>query len=274
MLKNQFIIDTACQAPIGVFDSGIGGLSILKILQSYLPKEQFIYYADSAYAPYGEKTDKFIIDRCITIADQLLHHYAIKALVVACNTATAAAITDLRLKYPHIPIIGIEPALKPAVAHSVTHKVAVLATRSTLSSIRFQSLLQEVQAQSPITHIMCHACDGLADAIEKHWFNLDHPIIHTGIQHHLNTMRIKDNYDTLVLGCTHYPLVLNIWRQYIPHSVYIIDNGMAIAQQLERRLNALHLRNQQFIMPASVYLSSESTKVVDKIEWFMKDLIN
>jgi glutamate racemase len=262
------------QAPIGVFDSGIGGLSILKALQLHLPKERFVYYADSAYAPYGEKPDTFIQERCLAIVNELYYQHAIKALVVACNTATAAAIAQLRFSYPTMPIIGIEPALKPAVAHSITNKIIVMATRGTLSSTKFQGLLHTVQTQSPTVHITCHACDGLAGIIEQHWFDLNHSKIHENIQQHLaavnininlnvNNISIKNinnninnNYDTLVLGCTHYPLVLNVWRQYVPASFCIVDNGIAVAQQLQRRLEGLNLLNESCVIVQPVYLSS------------------
>ncbi|MEN9911967.1 MAG: Glutamate racemase [Pseudomonadota bacterium] len=255
------------QAPIGVFDSGIGGLSILKALQLHLPKERFVYYADSEYAPYGEKTDTFIQERCLAIVHELYHQHFIKALVVACNTATAVAIAQLRLSYPTMPIIGIEPALKPAVAHSITNKVIVMATRGTLSSTKFQGLLHTVQTQSPTVKIVCHACDGLAGIIEQYWFDLNHFKIHENIQQHLaavnininlnvNSISINNNYDTLVLGCTHYPLVLNVWRQYVPAFFYIVDNGIAVAQQLQRRLKSLNLLNESNVIIQPIYLSS------------------
>ncbi len=251
------------QAPIGVFDSGIGGLSILKALQVHLPKERFVYYADSAYAPYGEKTNTFIQERSLAIAYELYHQHGIKALVVACNTATAVAIVPLRLGYPTMPIIGVEPALKPAIAHSITNKVIVMATRGTLSSTKFQDLLHTVQMHSPTVKIVCHACDGLAGIIEQHQFDLNHAKIHESIQLHLAAVNINTHindvdrrYDTLVLGCTHYPLVLNIWRKYLPSSVCIIDNGSAIAQQLQRRLDSLNLLNESNVIIQPVYLSS------------------
>ena len=149
-------------APLGVFDSGVGGLSVLKALRAELPLENFIYIADSAHAPYGERDDAYVIARARAITDCLVGQ-RIKALVVACNTATAAAIDLLRIEYPLLPIIGVEPALKPAVALSKTGHIAVLATRSTLGSARFEALMA---AHKGPAHIVVEPCDGLADAIE------------------------------------------------------------------------------------------------------------
>ena len=130
----------AVKAPIGVFDSGIGGLSVLNALQAALPNENFIYLADNGHAPYGERDTAHVLARSRAVA-QYLARQKIRALVIACNTATAAAIDLLRTQHPHLPIIGVEPALKPAVALSKTGRIGVMATRSTLTSARFQALL-------------------------------------------------------------------------------------------------------------------------------------
>src|SRR5690606_18971645 len=126
-----------------VFDSGIGGLSVLQALRHELPLEQFVYVADSAHAPYGEKGDDFVRARTHAIAQYLHHHHGIKALVIACNTATAASVESLRAAMPDIPMIGVEPAIKPAAASSQTHHVGVMATRGTVQSRRFQKLIDD-----------------------------------------------------------------------------------------------------------------------------------
>jgi len=149
-------------APVGVFDSGIGGLSVLKALRAELPLENFIYFADSDHAPYGEPDDAYVITRSSAVVAHLVSQN-IKALVIACNTATAAAIDLLRAEYP-LPIIGVEPALKPAVAASKTGHIAVMATRSTLASLKFQVLMA---AQKGLSHVNVAPCDGLADAVER-----------------------------------------------------------------------------------------------------------
>ena len=148
---------------IGVFDSGIGGLSVLKALQTEMPYESFVYIADSSHAPYGERDDTYVIDRALAVTKYLVDRN-VKALVVACNTATAAAIDALRSTYPELPIIGVEPALKPAVQLSRTKRIAVMATRGTLASARFAALLAAHSSQARFTLV---PCDGLADAIEQ-----------------------------------------------------------------------------------------------------------
>ena len=221
---------------IGVFDSGIGGLSVLKALRAELPQESFVYIADSVHAPYGERDEAYVIDRSRAMAAHLVRQN-IKALVIACNTATAAAIHVLRAEYPLLPIIGVEPALKPAVALSKTGHVAVMATRSTLASARFDALMA---AQKGLAHFTVVPCDGLADAIERSadagnatetiaaCARITCRIGHFGTQ--------KGNIDTLVLGCTHYPFAAAHLRTLVGPDVQIVDNGEAVARQTRRQL--------------------------------------
>ena len=223
--------------PIGVFDSGIGGLSILKALRAEMPQESFVYYADSAHNPYGSKGDAFVIDRSRAITQQLINDHHIKALVVACNTATAAAVAVLRDEHPSLPIIGVEPALKPAVAISQTQRIAVLATRGTLQSAKFLALKATLQGQA---EFICTACDGLADAIEQHDGSANHTVITTDLiaNYLISTSekcqfgQLSGQIDTLVLGCTHYPLMLPVFRRILGHTVHIVDNGQAVARRL------------------------------------------
>jgi glutamate racemase len=232
---------THSSAPIGVFDSGIGGLSILKALRAEMPHESFVYFADSAHHPYGPKGDAFVIDRSLTIAQQLVDNHHIKALVVACNTATAAAIAVLRARHPSLPIIGIEPALKPAVAASRTKRIAVLATQGTLHSAKFLALKASLADQADF---VCTPCHGLADMIER---SIDTA---PNIQDTTNIIAACASFcwatgqfgtqngqiDTLVLGCTHYPLVLPAFRQAVGDAVHIVDNGSAIARHVAQRI--------------------------------------
>ncbi len=155
---------TTDQRPIGVFDSGIGGLSVLQALQKELPHERFVYIADNAHAPYGEKSEAFIRQRSHAIAEYLLAQHHIKALVVACNTATAVAIHELRSRHPTLPLVGVEPALKPALALSQTRRIGVIATRGTVGSDKFARLLDSVQDGA---QFVVQACNGLALAIEQ-----------------------------------------------------------------------------------------------------------
>ena len=136
--------------PIGVFDSGVGGLSVLNALRAELPHERFVYFADTAHAPYGERSEAYVAERTRAVARQLVADHAIKALVVACNTATAAAVHLLRTDHPQLPLVGLEPALKPAVAQSRTRHIAVLATRGTLASRKFDALRASLADQAAL----------------------------------------------------------------------------------------------------------------------------
>ena len=224
--------------PIGVFDSGVGGLSVLKALRAELPFEDFVYVADSGFAPYGERDEAFVIERARRIARHLTSasQAPIKALVIACNTATAAAIHLLRRDDPALPIVGVEPALKPAITVSHTRRIGVLATRGTLASQKFKTLLASLNGQA---EFVCQPCDGLADAIER-----DDAIeikalcagyIRATGQFGINSGEI----DTLVLGCTHYPFASAIFRDLIGPNVRLIDNGEPVARQTRRVLTEL-----------------------------------
>ena len=218
--------------PIGVFDSGIGGLSILKALRQRMPQEDFVYISDQGHAPYGERGDEYVRDRSQVLTEALVG-FGAKAIVVACNTATAAAIHELRQHWPQLPVIGVEPALKPAALQTRTGHVAVMATRGTLNSPKFKRLLAQ---QDPGLDIRCQPCDGLADAIE----HLDDSrIAHLCRQYLAQTGPWTEGSsapDTLVLGCTHYPLVLRLWLSELPPHVKVLDTGAPVAEQTYRRL--------------------------------------
>jgi glutamate racemase len=230
------MLDTS--SSIGVFDSGIGGLSVLRALCAALPKEQFIYFADTANAPYGEKGDAFVRQRSIAITQRLRAEHGIKALVVACNTATAAAITELRALHPDLIIIGIEPALKPAANHSVNKRVTVFATQGTLASAKFQRLLAQ---QSEFAQFTCVACDGLAETIERRSNDLNHLEIANLLGQYIAASNVHIDAacaaDTVVLGCTHYPLVKHVFSALLPPQTHIIDNGAAVAKRLQEQLD-------------------------------------
>ena len=222
--------------PIGVFDSGVGGLSVLGALRQELPFEDFVYAADSGHAPYGERDDSFVTARAQLITQYLREQHRIKALVVACNTATAAAIAELRGAHPGLPIIGVEPALKPALNVSHTLRIGVMATRGTLGSTKFAALLASLKAQADF---ICQPCSGLATAIELHDLSKIRALCadYTGAigQFGSNSGQI----DTLVLGCTHYPLASVQLRELIGPEVHLIDNGAAVALQTRRMLGSL-----------------------------------
>jgi glutamate racemase len=231
----------ARSAPIGVFDSGLGGLSVLQHIRQTLPHEALLYVADSGFAPYGDKTSAEILERSIAVTDFLLSK-KIKALVVACNTATAAAITHLRLHYPGLIIVGMEPGLKPASLLSKTKKVGVLATLSTIQSEKYHRLSTQLSADTGVEFIP-QACTGLVDQIEKTEANAAQTRLL--LKNYLSPL-LDAKVDTLVLGCTHYPFVADLIHELINELTFaqtdssepikLIDTGKAIASQIQRLL--------------------------------------
>lgn len=228
----------SADAPIGVFDSGVGGISVLQHIHALLPYEQLLYVADSRYAPYGSKTPQEIQSRCFEIADFLITK-GVKAIVVACNTATAAAIDLMREKYS-LPIIGMEPAVKPAAAASKNGVIGVLATVGTLKSAQFAGLLESYGRN---VKVVTQGCIGLVECIERGELRSD------------NTFKLLEQYcqplldegaDTIVLGCTHYPFVKPLIQQIVGDGVTLIDTGAAVAKHLQKRLAALDLLTQQY----------------------------
>lgn len=217
--------------PIGVFDSGVGGLSVLRALHAELPQELFVYVADSGHAPYGERDDSHIIERSHAITDYLIQRHAIKALVVACNTATAAAIHTLRAMHPNLPIIGIEPALKPAVAMTRTGRIGVMATRGTLGSEKFKTLYTSLKDQA---EFILQPCDGLADAIERDDAAQILRISSDCLQNMGSFGHAPGNIDTLVLGCTHYPFIAPILQNLAGYPMQFLEGGAPVAKQTKR----------------------------------------
>ncbi len=228
-------ITTLSAAPIGIFDSGIGGLSVLRHIRDALPNENLVYFADSGYAPYGDKTAQEIIERTLSIA-AFLQQQGAKALVIACNTATAAAIKIVRNAYPALPIVGVEPGLKPAAQQTRSKIVGVLATKSTLSSAPFRALMQQISLENNV-HFELQACVGLVDQIERG--QLHEAATEQLIERYVAPL-IKSGADTLVLGCTHYPfvqpLIEKIIKRLTDNTINIIDTGDAVTRQLLRVL--------------------------------------
>ena len=219
--------------PIGVFDSGVGGLSVLREIRRELPGEHLLYVADSGHAPYGDKPAGLIEARAVAIVEFLISQRA-KTIVVACNTATGVAIRMLRARYA-LPIIAMEPAVKPAAAHTRSGVVGVLATSRTIASDNFARLHQRFGAG---VKILMQACPGLVEQVEA------------GDLQGANTRALIERYvaplvtqgaDTLVLGCTHYPFLAALIREIAGPGVAIIDPSPAIARELHRRLAAARL---------------------------------
>ncbi|CAH0356267.1 glutamate racemase [Aquabacterium sp. CECT 9606] len=212
---------------IGLFDSGLGGLSVLRDLRQHMPLAQLLYVADSGNAPYGERDDAFIAGRALAISEFLLSQGA-QVIVVACNTATAMAVHTLRQRWPELPIVGVEPGVKPAVAVSVNKRIGVLATPGTLASDKFKRLI-EMHGQDAL--IVLQPCPGLAKEIEAG--HLDSPALRALVETFSQPLR-EAQVDTVVLGCTHYPFVAPLFQQALGPKVRIIDTAQAVARQTQR----------------------------------------
>lgn len=217
------------EAPVGVFDSGVGGLSVLGEIRRLLPNESLLYVGDCGHIPYGEKSPEFIRQRCAVIADFFRREGA-KALVVACNTATVAGVSDLRRDYPDWPIVGMEPAVKPAAAATRSGIVGVLATTGTLQSAKFAALLDRFATD---VRVITQPCPGLVELIEAG--DLHSPALHQLLQGYVSPL-LAAGCDTLILGCTHYPFLKPLLKQMVPASISLIDTGAAVARQLQRLL--------------------------------------
>jgi glutamate racemase len=213
---------------IGVFDSGVGGLSVLKHIRALLPSRDLSYVADSGHVPYGDKTAEYIRERSAALTEFLIAQGA-AAVVIACNTATAAAAVALRERFA-IPIIGMEPAVKPAVAATRSRVVGVLATVGTLESARFAALLEQYAGD---VEIVTQACPGLVEQIEAG--ELDTPATRTLVERYTRPLLAR-GADTLVLGCTHFPFVAPLIAAVAGPDVRLIDTGEAVARQVVRRL--------------------------------------
>ena len=221
---------TVTAGAIGVFDSGVGGISVLKQIRAQLPRHRLLYVADSGHVPYGDKTPDFIRERSLTLTRFLIGEGA-AAVVIACNTATAAAAALLRARFD-VPIIGMEPAVKPAVAATRSGVVGVLATVGTLESARFAALLEQYAGD---VEIVTQACPGLVEQVEAG--ELDSDATRALIERYTQPLLTR-GADTLVLGCTHYPLVKPLITAVVGSAVTLIDTGEAVARQVVRRLPA------------------------------------
>jgi len=210
-------------APIGVFDSGLGGLSVVRQLRAELPRESIIYAADSRYCPYGERSLELIRDRSVAMATLLVERGA-KIVITACNTATAASIEMLRAQFP-VPIIAMEPAVKPAAALTRSGKIAVLATPTTARSSRLGNLITRYGAGLDIRAI---GVPGLADCIEAG--DLDGHVVRELLWPCVSK-QVADGVDVIVLGCTHYPFAVDVIRELAGQRVRIVDSGNAVARR-------------------------------------------
>ena len=257
---------SSAEPTIAVFDSGVGGLSVLKALRADMPQGRFVYLADSGYAPYGERGDAWVEQRCHEITDWLLRHHTLDALVVACNTATAAAIDRLRALHPTLPMVGVEPGLKPAGALTRTGHVGVMATRGTVRSQRFASLMHKVNAElSRPVHWHVRACDGLADAIERHDTAR---VTQLCVEHTHALMEQAASQggviDVVALGCTHYPFAANEIQAALGPQVALIDTGPAVARHTRHRLGGLASEPPPSTPPTVTLLTTGAAADLDR----------
>ena len=246
---------------VGVFDSGLGGLTVVDSITKLINGVEIFYIADTKFSPYGEKTKEQILKHSFDIANHLINEHKIDALVVACNTATSAAIKELRETFKNLIVIGTEPGLKPAINATKTNKIGVLATKATLCGNKYQDLLTNLASQNDI-EVMQEPCLGLVKQIEDGL--IEHDDTYIMLEKWLKPMKEK-NVDTIVLGCTHYPLIKDLIKKILGDEIVLIETGHAIANRLEdlakkqaiqfKENNSLHL----------FYTGIINTKMVEKI---------
>jgi glutamate racemase len=224
-------------APIGVFDSGVGGLSVLREIRRELPAEDLVYVADSGYAPYGDRPAGHVQSRAVAIVEFLIAQRA-KAIVVACNTATGIAVDALRANFD-LPIVAIEPAVKPAAAETRSGVVGVLATTQTLASEKFIKLLKTHAGR---TQVLSQSCSGLVEQVEAG--DLTGPDTRTLVEQCVRPL-VENGADTIVLGCTHYPFLRPLIQEAAGAGVTLIDPAVPVARELHRRLRAQGLLTQE-----------------------------
>lgn len=244
--------------PIGIFDSGVGGLSVFNEVIKLLPYENIIYYSDSINCPYGNKSQDEIIALSDNIVKFLIRNNA-KIIVVACNTATAASIDYLRNKYPSINFVGMEPAVKPAAINSKSGKIGILATKGTLEGKLFKETSKKFASDKDV---LIRIGDGLVEIVESGKADTDealkllekyiHPMIEAGI-------------DQLVLGCTHYPFLLNNIKKIVGNSINIVDPAFPVAKRLKDLLESNKLIRLLHDKPSYNFYSSGDLVIINKI---------
>jgi glutamate racemase len=222
-------LDTS--SSIGIFDSGVGGISVLRAIREQMPNESVVYFGDQGHIPYGPRPMEQIRDFSEAITNFLLEQNA-KIIVVACNTASAAALKYLREKFPDVQFIGMEPAVKPAAEHTQTGKVGVLATPATFQGVLYASVVERFANG---VELFQSICPGLVQQIEQG--NLDGEETRKVLEEALLPM-LEENIDTVVLGCTHYPFVIPLIQQIVGDKVRVIDPAPSVARQAGRLLES------------------------------------
>jgi len=244
--------------PIGVFDSGVGGLSVLRAIREQMPNESVIYFGDQGHVPYGPRSMEEIQRFSEGITRFLLEKNA-KLIVVACNTASAAALNYLRGRFPDVPFVGMEPAVKPAAESTKTGKVGVLATPATFQGALYASVVERFGA---CVELLQHTCPGLVNQIEKG--NWDSQTTRAILEDALRPM-LEKNIDTVVLGCTHYPFVIPLIQNIVGKNVRVIDPAPAVARQVKRLLESGKLENHSNMKGGVQFFTSGDAQAVRSV---------
>ena len=238
------------EKPIGVFDSGIGGLTVVKRIASYLPQEDIVYFGDTARVPYGSKSNDTVIEYGLQDAEFLMHKN-IKALVVACNTVSSVALNELKKKFD-VPIIGmIEPGAKMASRNSTNKKIGVIGTRSTISNQAYSKTIKKID---PSIHVFERSCPLFVPLAEEGWTK--HKATYEIAREYLKEF-LKIGIDTLVLGCTHYPILADVIQEIIGKDVKLIDSGIAAAESVKEELDRYNLNTNKFSMGNQLFYVSD-----------------
>jgi len=256
--KQKNLPAQAGNKPIGVFDSGVGGLSILAELQILLPNENFIFLADQKYVPYGEKSKKELIELGFRVTDYFVKNHDIKMMVIACNTATCSTIEELRARYS-FPIVGTVPAVKPAALKTKNKTIAVISTPSTSRSQALKNLIKDNCADIDVLNI---GCQNLENVVEKGELNSKE--VNNLLLKYLR--RVLDSQaDYLVLGCTHYPFLKKSIEKIVGPRIKLIDSGYAIAKQTKNLLGSCLMQNKTNKYSKTIYFTTGSSAKFSKV---------
>lgn len=240
---------------IGVFDSGLGGISVLRDLKKFMPNEDFIYFGDSAYAPYGLKTKDEITKRCVEIIEFFISK-GVKAVVIACNTATSASANYLRKKYKDLPIIGMEPALKVATQGAKYNNIVVMATPLTLKEKKFENLMHKFRGKNTVVKM---PCPELVKIVENDLID-DEKIVLNQLNEYYKNININ-KLDSVVLGCTHFIFYRDYLKSIFPETVDIVDGNMGTCKHLKDVLNEKNELNEESNKGTiEIYNSSDDLK--------------
>ncbi|GAB6283137.1 MAG: glutamate racemase [Ignavibacterium sp.] len=251
------------EKPIGVFDSGIGGLTVVRQLLGTLPNENIVYFGDTARVPYGSKSNETVIEYSIQAA-QFLMKKNVKAIVVACNTASSVALPALKEKF-QVPIIGmIEPGSKMSVESTRNNKIGVIGTRTTINSNAYSKAIKKI---NPQINVIEKACPLFVPLVEEGWLN--HKATYEITEEYLKELNEYD-IDTLVLGCTHYPILSKVIQEIIGKEVQLIDSGIAAAILVKEELIKFDLLSNSYALGNyDFYLSDFPVKFQEIAEMFL-----